>query len=40
MLIGLINHVRADYEAALEKAMEIANIIGGEKGPIAIRAAK
>ena len=38
--IGLVNHVRPDFEAAMEKALEIANIIGGEKGPVAIRAAK
>ena len=38
--IGLVNHVRADYNEALEKAMEIAEIIGGTKGPVAIRAAK
>ena len=38
--IGLVNHVRPSYEEAMEKALEIANIIGGEKGPVAIRAAK
>ena len=37
--IGLVNHVRADHKEALEKAMEIAEIIS-EKGPVAIRAAK
>ena len=37
--IGLVNHVMEDYEAANEKAMEIAFKIC-EKGPIAIRAAK
>jgi methylglutaconyl-CoA hydratase len=35
----LTNHVAADYEQATEKAIEIASKIG-EKGPIAIRAAK
>lgn len=38
--IGLVNHVRKDYAEAMEKALEMANIIGGEKGPVAIRAAK
>ena len=38
--IGLVNHVREDHPKAMEKAMEIANIIGGDKGPVAIRAAK
>ena len=38
--IGLVNHTEADYEKAMAKAMEIATIIGGEKGPVAIRAAK
>ena len=37
--IGLVNHVRPDHESAMEKALEIANIIG-EKGPVAIQAAK
>jgi len=37
--IGLVNHVMVDYKAANEKAIEIAMKIG-EKGPIAIRAAK
>ena len=37
--IGLINHVAGDYETASAKAIEIASKIG-EKGPIAIRAAK
>jgi len=37
--IGLVNHVTADYEAANAKALEIAMKIG-EKGPVAIRAAK
>ena len=37
--IGLVNHVAEDYEAACRKALEIAGKIG-EKGPIAIRAAK
>jgi len=37
--IGLVNHVAADYDAACVKALEIAGKIG-EKGPIAIRAAK
>jgi len=37
---GLVNHVREDHEKALEKALEIANIIGSDKGPISIRAAK
>ena len=40
LLIGLINHIREDYAQALEKAMEIAMIIGSDKGPVAIRAAK
>ena len=38
--IGLVNYVEKTHEDALEKAREIANIIGSEKGPIAIRAAK
>ena len=38
--IGLVNHVRKDHSEAMEKAMEIANIIGADKGPVAIRAAK
>lgn len=37
--IGLANHVTADYQAANDKAVEIARKIC-EKGPIAIRAAK
>ena len=37
--IGLVNHVCEDYEAASDKALEIAAKIG-TKGPIAIRAAK
>ena len=37
--IGLVNHVADDYEAACLTALEIAGKIG-EKGPIAIRAAK
>lgn len=37
--IGLVNHVCDDYNLAFEKAKEIANKIG-EKGPIAIKAAK
>ena len=37
--IGLVNHVEADYDAAVEKALGIAKKIGS-KGPIAIRAAK
>ncbi len=38
--IGLVNHVKQDFNSAFAKAIEIANIIGSEKGPIAIRAAK
>ena len=38
--INLVNHVRKDHAEAMKKAIEIASIIGGEKGPIAIRAAK
>ena len=38
--MGLVNHVRPDYESAMQKALDLANIIGGEKGPVAIRAAK
>ena len=38
--IGLVNHVKQDHQAAMDKALEIANIIGSEKGPVAIRAAK
>ena len=38
--IGLVNHVRKDHAEAMQKALDIANIIGGEKGPVAIRAAK
>lgn len=38
--IGLVNHVLPDYDAAFGKALNLANIIGGEKGPVAIRAAK
>jgi methylglutaconyl-CoA hydratase len=37
--IGLVNHVAEDYDSACVKALEIAGKIG-EKGPIAIRAAK
>jgi len=37
--IGLVNHVSADFDSAIAKAKEIAAKIG-EKGPIAIRAAK
>lgn len=37
--IGLVNHVMEDYQAANDKAMEIALKIC-EKGPIAIKAAK
>ncbi|CDW76011.1 methylglutaconyl-mitochondrial-like [Stylonychia lemnae] len=37
--MGLVNHVADDYEQAYQKAIEIANKIG-EKGPIAIKAAK
>lgn len=37
--IGLVNHVCEDFEAATKKAIELATLIG-EKGPIAIRAAK
>ena len=37
--LGMVNHVRDDYDSAVEKAIEIATKIG-EKGPIAIRAAK
>ena len=37
--IGLVNYVSGDYEQATSKALEIASKIG-EKGPIAIRAAK
>ena len=38
--IGLVNHVRSDHDSAMEKAVEIATIIGSEKGPVAIKAAK
>ena len=37
--IGLVNHVEESYDAACVKALDIAHKIG-EKGPIAIRAAK
>ena len=37
--IGLVNHVSENYDSACVKALEIAGKIG-EKGPIAIRAAK
>jgi methylglutaconyl-CoA hydratase len=37
--IGLVNHVSADFDSAIAKAKDIAAKIG-EKGPIAIRAAK
>jgi len=37
--IGLVSHVADDYQLAYNKALEIANKIG-EKGPIAIKAAK
>ncbi len=37
--MGLVNNVCADFNLAKEKAIEIAKKIG-EKGPIAIRAAK
>ena len=37
--LGLANHISEDYGAAVDKAIEIATKIG-EKGPIAIRAAK
>jgi enoyl-CoA hydratase/carnithine racemase len=37
--IGLVNHVCEDYDRSVDKAMEIAIKIG-EKGPIAIKAAK
>ena len=37
--MGLVNHVCQDFNLATEKAIEIAKKIG-EKGPIAIRAAK
>lgn len=37
--IGLVNHVCNDFDEATLKAIEIAKLIG-EKGPIAIRAAK
>lgn len=39
MNIGLVNHVTEDFEGGIKKAIEIATKIG-EKGPIAIRAAK
>ena len=38
--IGLVNYVEKAHEEALDKAKAIAAIIGSEKGPIAIRAAK
>jgi len=38
--IGLVNHVKPDFNSAFAKALDIANVIGSEKGPIAIRAAK
>jgi enoyl-CoA hydratase/carnithine racemase len=34
-----VNHVTEDFEGGIKKAIEIATKIG-EKGPIAIRAAK
>ena len=37
--IGLVNHVESDFDTAVEKALGLANQIG-EKGPIAIKAAK
>lgn len=37
--IGLVNHVCEDYDKSVEKAFEIAKKIG-EKGPVAIKAAK
>ena len=37
--LGLVNHVCDDFAKSLEKAFEIAHKIG-EKGPIAIKAAK
>ena len=40
LAIGLVNYVQKDHAEALEKAKEIADIIGSEKGPIGIRAAK
>jgi methylglutaconyl-CoA hydratase len=39
LAIGLVNHVSGDFDQAIAKAIEIATKIG-EKGPIAIRAAK
>jgi methylglutaconyl-CoA hydratase len=39
LAMGLVNYVCDDYNLATEKAIEIAKKIG-EKGPIAIRAAK
>jgi methylglutaconyl-CoA hydratase len=38
--LGLVNHVRKDFDDAMSKAVDIANIIGNDKGPVAIRAAK
>ena len=37
--MGLVSHVEDDYDKACQKALEIAKRIG-EKGPIAIKAAK
>ncbi len=37
--LGLVNHVESDFEAAYQRALTIAQKIG-EKGPIAIKAAK
>lgn len=39
LAMGLVNHVCDDFNLATEKAIEIAKKIG-DKGPIAIRAAK
>ena len=38
--IGLVNHTEDNHEKAMDKALEIATIIGEQKGPVAIRAAK
>ncbi len=37
--LGLVNHAEEDFEKAFAKALEIASKIG-EKGPVAIKAAK
>jgi enoyl-CoA hydratase/carnithine racemase len=37
--LGIVNHAETDYQSAYNKALEIAKKIG-EKGPIAIKAAK